>query len=142
MKKVINSTICAILALMCVICLVSCNTAEKTGVWENATYRKDMSFGKGAKVVVVEVAAEDQAVTFTINTDKDTVGAALLEHELIEGEPGEYGMYVKTVNGILADYNVNKSYWLLYIDGEYAMSGVDTTQIVEESVYRLEYTRE
>ena len=141
MKKVINSTISVILVLMCVMCLVSCNTAEKTGVWENATYRKDMSFGEGAKVVVVEVKAEDQSVTFTINTDKDTVGAALLEHELIEGEQGDYGMYVKTVNGMLADYDVDKSYWLLYIDGEYAMSGVDTTEIVEGSVYKLEYTK-
>ena len=141
MKKVINSTISVILVLMCVMCLVSCNTAEKTGVWENATYRKDMSFGEGEKVVVVEVKAEDQSVTFTINTDKDTVGAALLEHELIEGEQGDYGMYVKTVNGMLADYDVDKSYWLLYIDGEYAMSGVDTTEIVEGSVYKLEYTK-
>ena len=142
MKKVINGAISLILVLMCVISLAACNSAEKTDIWKNATYRKDRTFGEGARVVVVEVSAEDQVVTFTINTDKDTVGEALLEHELIEGEPGEYGMYVKTVNGMLADYSVNKSYWLLYIDGEYAMSGVDTTEIVEGSVYRLEYTRE
>ena len=141
MKKVINGTISVLLVLMCVICLVSCNTVEKTGVWENATYRKDMSFGEGAKVVVVEVKAEDQLVTFTINTDKDTVGAALIEHELIAGDESEYGLYVKTVNGILADYDVDKTYWAFYIDGEYAMSGVDTTEIVEGSVYKLEYTR-
>ena len=141
MKKVINSTISVLLVLMCVICLVSCNAVDKTGVWENATYRKDMSFGDGAKVVVVEVKAEDQTVTFTLNTDKDTVGAALLEHELIAGEESEYGLYVKTVNGMLADYDIDQSYWGFYIDGEYAMSGVDTTEIVEGSVYKLEYTK-
>ena len=128
MKKVINSTISVLLVLMCVICLVSCNAVDKTGVWENATYRKDMSFGDGAKVVVVEVKAEDQTVTFTLNTDKDTVGAALLEHELIAGEESEYGLYVKTVNGMLADYDIDQSYWGFYIDGEYAMSGVDTIE--------------
>lgn len=141
MKRVINSTISVLLVLMCVICLVSCNAVDKTGVWENATYRKDMSFGDGAKVVVVEVKAEDQTVTFTLNTDKDTVGAALLEHELIAGEESEYGLYVKTVNGMLADYDIDQSYWGFYIDGEYAMSGVDTTEIVEGSVYKLEYTK-
>ena len=141
MKKVINSTISVLLVLMCVICLVSCNAVDKTGVWENATYRKDMSFGDGAKVVVVEVKAEDQTVTFTLNTDKDTVGAALLEHELIAGEESEYGLYVKTVNGMLADYDIDQSYWGFYIDGEYAMSGVDTTEIVEGSGYKLEYTK-
>ena len=141
MKKVINSTISVLLVLMCVICLVSCNAVDKTGVWENATYRKDMSFGDGAKVVVVEVKAEDHVVTFTVNTDKDTVGAALLEHELIAGEESEYGLYVKTVNGMLADYDIDQSYWGFYIDGEYAMSGVDTTEIVEGRVYKLEYTK-
>ena len=121
--------------------LVSCDTVEKTGVWENATYRKDTELGSGAKTVVVEVKAEDQQVTFTIKTDKDTVGAALLEHSLIAGEEGAYGLYVKQVNGITADYDVDQTYWSFYINGEYAMTGVDTTEITEGATYRLEYTK-
>lgn len=72
---------------------------------------------------------------YTINTDKKTVGDALLEHKLIEGEEGDYGLYVKKVNGILADYDVDKTYWAFYIDGEYAMSGVDATDIVAGETY-------
>jgi hypothetical protein len=120
---------------------VSCNTAEKTDVWENATYRKDMEFGSGAKTVVVEVKAEDEMVTFTIKTDKKTVGEALQEHGLISGEEGPYGLYVKVVNGITADYDVDKSYWAFNINGEYAMTGVDTTEIAEGVTYQLEYTK-
>ena len=141
MKKTIQSTVTVILALIFIVALVSCDTVEKTGVWENATYRKDTEFGNGAKTVVVEVKAEDQLVTFTIKTDKDTVGAALLEHGLIAGEEGAYGLYIKQVNGITADYDVDQTYWSFYINGEYAMTGVDTTEITEGATYRLEYTK-
>ena len=64
-----------------------------------------------------------------------------MEHGLIEGEDGAYGLYVKKVNGILADYNVDASYWTFYINGEYAMSGVDTTNIDTSASYKLEYTK-
>lgn len=141
MKKTIQSTVTVILALIFIVALVSCDTVEKTGVWENATYRKDTELGSGAKTVVVEVKAEDQKVTFTIKTDKDTVGAALLEHGLIAGEEGAYGLYIKQVNGITADYDVDQTYWSFYINGEYAMTGVDTTEITEGATYRLEYTK-
>ena len=41
----------------------------------------------------------------------------------------------KTVNGITADYDVDQTYWAFYVDGEYAMTGVDATDIVEGSQY-------
>lgn len=141
MKTTIKQSLSLLLALLFVVCLISCNKADKTGVWENATYRKDMEFGNGARTVVVEVKAEDQLVTFTVNTDKDTVGDALLEHGLIDGEEGEYGLYVKVVNGMTADYDVDQSYWAFYIDGEYAMTGVDQTEITEGATYQLAYTK-
>lgn len=141
MKKTIKISLSFLLALLMIFCLIACNSVKKEGVWENATYRKDTEFGEGAKTVIVEVLAEEQTVTFTIHTDKDTVGAALLEHELIAGEDGAYGLYVKVVNGIVADYDVDQSYWAFYVNGEYAMSGVDTTQINESDMYQLAYTK-
>lgn len=144
MKKAIKSTISVALIIICIFSLASCggNTKTKTGLWENATYLEDTEFGKGEKTALVEVKAEDQTVKFTINTDKKTVGAALLEHELIEGEDGEFGLYIKVVNGITADYDIDKSYWAFYVDGEYANSGVDTTEIAEDVTYQLVYTKE
>lgn len=114
---------------------------EKTGLWENATYLSDKEFGEGSKTLVVEIKADDQSVTFTVKTDKSTVGEALLEHELIDGEEGQYGMYIKSVNGIVADFDIDQSYWAFYIDGEYAMTGVDTTEITDGAVYKLERTK-
>lgn len=72
---------------------------------------------------------------YLIHTDKTIVGDALLEHALIEGDAGDYGLYVKKVNGITADYDVDKTYWAFYINGEYAMSGVDATNVTEGENY-------
>ena len=141
MKRTVKSIVAILIALVFVFALASCNTVDKTGVWENAAYRKDMEFGDGSKTVVIEIKAEDNLVTFTIKTDKDTVGDALIEHELISGDDGPYGLYIKKVNGITADYDVDQSYWAFYVNGEYAMSGVDSTEIDESAVYQLEYTK-
>ena len=142
MKNTIKSTLSILLAVMMVVCMVSCGeTIDKEGLWENATYRKDMEFGKGAKTAVVEVKIADQIVTFTIHTDKETVGEAMFEHGLISGDQGEFGLYIKAVNGITADYDIDQSYWAFYVNGEYAMSGVDTTTIDETAKYQLAYTK-
>ena len=108
--------------------------AEKVGDF-------DTELGEGKKTAVVEVKVGENQITFTIHTDKSTVGEALMEHRLVEGEDGAYGLYVKKVNGILADYDVDRSYWAFYIDGEYAMTGVDATPIKEGEIYRLEYAK-
>ena len=141
MKKTLNSLTLIALALAFILCLAACNKVDSTGVWENATYLNDMTFGNGAKTINVEVKAADQSVTFTIKTDKNTVGEALLEHGLIAGEEGQYGLYVKVVNGITADFDVDQSYWAFYINNEYAMSGVDTTAITEGETYQLVYSK-
>ncbi|MBQ8669788.1 MAG: DUF4430 domain-containing protein, partial [Oscillospiraceae bacterium] len=101
-------------------------------------YAEDCALGQGATQFELTVAdAEGSEVVFDISTDQTTVGAALQELELIEGEEGDYGLYVKSVNGIIADYDLNGTYWAFYINGEYAMSGVDVTEIEEGAAYAL-----
>ena len=119
--------------------LITGNTVDKAGLWENATYRRDMEFGEGAKTIEVEVKVGDESVTFTIHTDKETLGDALLEHDLIAGEVGAYGLYVKTVNGILADYDIDGSYWSFYEGGEMMMTGVDGEIIAGGEHYEIVY---
>ena len=146
MKKIISSVLLLTVMLVCITSFVGCelydkyilqNTVDKAGKWEDAIYRKDAEFGDGAKCVEVEVKVEDQSVTFTIHTDKEMLGDALLEHELIEGEKGAYGLYVKKVNGITADYDVDKTYWALYKNGEYSLTGVDLTPISDGEHYEI-----
>ena len=57
------------------------------------------------------------------------------ELNLIAGDESEYGLYVKQVNGITADYDVDQTYWAFYINGEMAMTGVDTTDVEAGATY-------
>ena len=133
-------TIAILLVFVLSAALVSCNKDEKN-VWESATYTEDQTFGEGAKTVVVEVKAQDKSVTFTIQTDEETVGAALMEHGLIAGDEGPYGLYVKSVNGMSADYDVDQRYWAFYVNGEISMTGVDVTPITEGATYQMIYSK-
>lgn len=81
------------------------------------------------------VDQEGEETQFEIHTDKEIVGEALQELGLIEGEDGEYGLFVKTVNGITADYDKDGVYWAFYVNDEYAQSGVDSTEIAEGESY-------
>ena len=126
-----------VLALLTVISLVACADAEKTGVWEDATYTSDKTFGNGEKTVMVEVVAEEQSITFTVKTDKETLADALIEHALIEGEDGPYGLYIKKVNGITADYDIDQTYWSLSKNGEMSMVGASDTVIADGEHYEL-----
>ena len=64
-----------------------------------------------------------------------------MEHSLLEGDEGPYGLYVKKVNGITADYDVDQSYWGFYKNGEYMMTGIDMTEFADGEHYELVYTK-
>ena len=92
--------------------------------------------GGGATAFTFTVVDGDGNETdYEIHTDAQTVGDALTELGLIEGEDSEYGLYVKTVNGITADYDTDGHYWAFYVDGEYAQTGVDATQVTAGASY-------
>ena len=127
-----------VLAMLC-----SCigQASDGKDPWEDAVYKEDTVIGEGAITVYVEVKVNENSVTLTVNTDKNILGDALLENGIIEGEDGAYGIYIKKVNGILADYDIDASYWGFYKDGEYMMSGVDSTEIFGGEHYELVYTK-
>lgn len=70
----------------------------------------------------------------TVTTTKTNAGEALLEQELIDGEDGPYGLYVKSVLGVTLDYATDGAWWALYINGESALTGVDGVTLEEGMV--------
>ena len=84
---------------------------------------------------VVTTDLEGKETTHTIKTDAATVGEALIEEGLIKGHTTDYGLYVDEVNGIALDWDKDGKYWAFYINGEYAMTGVDTTNVEDGAVY-------
>ena len=41
------------------------------------------------------------------------------------------------MNGLTADYDTTGTYWAFYVNGAYAMGGVDTTPIEPDTDYAL-----
>lgn len=119
------------------------NTKGGEDAEQAGTVASDVTeLGEGKATFNFSVVDKDGNETkFVIHTDAETVGAALLEHGLIEGEEGQYGLYVKKVNGILADYDVDQTYWGFYVNGEYGMSGVDSTNIEEGANYSFKVSK-
>ena len=92
--------------------------------------------GEGETVFTFTVTDLDGVETvFEIHTDKTTVGEALLELGLIAGDDSDYGLYVKTVNGLTLDFDKDGKYWAFYENGEYAQTGVDATAITAGASY-------
>ena len=141
MKHTAKAFLAIFLAVMMIFCITSCGEKAPADIWASATYTENTTLGEGAKTITVEVTAEEKTVVFTIKTDADIVGTALLENNLIAGEEGAYGLYIKTVNGMLADFDVDQTYWSFTIAGETAMTGVDQTELVDGTVYGLVRTK-
>ena len=94
--------------------------------------------GEGSKSFELTIVDKEGLThQYLIHTDEEMVGFALIAHELIEGEEGPYGMYIKSVLGQKLDYDTDKMYWSFYVGGEYAMTGVDQTPIIEGTAYML-----
>ena len=123
------------------------NTSKKSKTSDQsattAVFEEDTELGEGSKVLTVSVIDADGKTTkFTIHSDATYVGEALTEHNIIAGDASEFGLYIKEVNGIKADYDVDKAYWSFLKSGEYMSSGVDTTEFSDGDSYELVYTKE
>ena len=131
MKKILTM----LLIMTMAVSVIACGKKEEVST-ETTVYEDGAVIGEGSKsfeFTVVNMACEE--ATLEVKTDEDTVGAALLENNVIAGEDGDYGLYVKTVNGETVDYDKDGKYWAFYINGEYGMTGVDATDIVEGDSY-------
>ena len=84
---------------------------------------------------VVTTDLDGKETTHEIKTDAATVGEALIEEGLIKGHTTDYGLYVDEVNGIALDWDKDGKYWAFYINGEYAQTGVDATNVEDGAVY-------
>ena len=136
-KKALSLVVCIVL-IAAMALTTGCKDKEEISSTTSTTASQIAvtELGEGKTNFNFEVTDKDGNKTaFVINTDKKTVGDALLELNLISGDESEYGLYVKKVNGIVADYDIDGTYWAFYIDGEMAPTGVDSTNIVSGATY-------
>ena len=136
MKKNLKKLTGILLLFSMVFALTACAPMGKETPDDSGVVQNGAVIGQGSKTFAMEVTdGEGKVTAFTVKTDADTVGAALLALGVIAGEDSQYGLYVKTVNGITADYDKDQTWWGFYVDGVSASAGVDSTEIVSGSTY-------
>lgn len=143
LKSFLSLLLCMALLATLGLMLTGCtgNMGTETEIPETvatATFTDGQTLGEGEKEFTLVVTdAEGNNATATIRTNETIVGDALLALNLIAGEKQTVGLYVKTVNGITCSYEQDKMYWGFFIDGEYALTGIDQTEIIPGAVYAL-----
>lgn len=94
----------------------------------------------GAKHVEIAVIhADGSSKDFCLDTDAETLRAALDELGIIEGDEGEYGLYVTAVDGESADADAQQ-WWCFTKGGEMLTTGVDSTMIQDGEHYEVTFT--
>lgn len=140
-KKALSFILCMTLTVAMAFYTTGCNDKKQNAGGapagtENAAWQDGDVLGEGDTQFSFSVTDLDGGeASFEIHTDKETVGEALQELGMIAGDESEYGLYVKTVNGVTLDYDSDGAYWAFYVNGEYAQSGVDSTDITEGDSY-------
>ncbi len=142
-KTALSRILCTVLIVAMALFTIGCGQQQEKEPTNNLyeftqVYEDGAVIGQGEKEFTFTVTDKDgNSKNFTVKTDCETVGQALLENKIIYGEQGPYGLYVSEVNGIVAIYDLDGTYWAFYTDGAYAMSGVDTTDIIAGSHYEF-----
>lgn len=129
-KKVLSVLFCIMLIAATALSQTGCKNNTLTSSSNESATVSVTELGQGSTSFEFSVFdKEGNETKFLIKTDKTIVGDALLENKLIMGDESQYGLYVKTVNGLTLDFDKDGYYWAFYCDGKYALSSVDKTEI-------------
>ncbi len=115
----------------------SATAASTTGTTAAPT-PTEMGMGRSSFLFTV-TDKEGNITEFEVFTDEFTVGETLLNLDLIDGEQGEEGLFVTTVNGIPLDEADEGYSWVFYVDGIKASVGVDVTDVTQGATYEFKY---
>lgn len=134
-KKHQNPALALMLALLTVVVVFSgCSENNDPSSSETET-------GAGASKLITftVVHGDGSSKDFSIETEQEMLGAALTDEKLIEGDEGEFGLFVTAVDGETADSG-KQEWWCLTKGGEAVTTGVDSTPIEDGATYEFTLT--
>ena len=134
MKKSILLLICIALVFSM---LAGCN---KTDIPDTNSDEIEITTNTAADVIFLKTVQKDGSTTNrSMVPTGNTLGELLRSYpDLFSGEEGEYGYYITSVYGEEAE---DGAYWAVYVDGEYAVTGVDGIVLNTGSTYELRYEK-
>lgn len=92
---------------------------------------------EGQKQIVVEVIHKDESTKeFNLTTTKEYLGEVLKEQAIVEGEEGDYGLFVTMADGEEADSEAEE-WWCLTKDSQMLETSVDQTIVEDGGHYEL-----
>lgn len=97
---------------------------------------------EGAKTVVIEVVDDEgTSVEYEVHTDAEYLLEAMEDAEglTFDGEDGDYGFTVYTVNDVTADFNTDGAYWSFYLNDEYCNYGVSEQPVNDGDEFMIKY---
>ena len=90
------------------------------------------------KTVTVKVVHGDgEEKSFDIKTNAEFLRGALEQEKLVEGNDGEYGLYIMSVDGETADESIQQWWCVNDAAGEMLMTSVDQTAIQDGDIYEI-----
>ena len=95
----------------------------------------------GQKAYTLEVTDGNESVSYSGTTAADYLSGLLDELKSdggfdYESAAGDYGTYITSVNGAAAD-DAQKTYWAIYVNGEYGQYGADLQPVNDGDCYTL-----
>lgn len=125
-KGTIITRLVAVMAIVAMIfCMCACQADEKQPVEKEIT--------------VTVVYADKTQKKFDITTEAENLGDALFEAELVTEEEHKTGFYI-SIDGVRADYTLDKAWWCFTKGGEMAAEGANDLAIADGENFEITYT--
>ena len=124
----------SIVALVCLAALL-CACSVKLPFGNEAATGEKKTFT--LQIVHADGTTKEQEIT----TRQVYLANTLFDEKILTEEDAlQTGMYT-IVDGEEASWEKDQAYWGFYVNGDYAVEGMNTTEIEDGAVYKLEYTR-
>ena len=131
-KKQINKK--AILGVVLIVILIAV-----MGIFYGVFREKPV---EGSKAITIEVVNKAKESTiYELKTDAQFLKQAMEEAEGLEfeGSEGQYGLTISSINGEVADFTKENSYWSFYVNDGYCNYGVDSQPVEDGDAFKIVY---
>ena len=123
-----------LVVLMTVFSFAACGKADT-----NSDVNSGSVETKTISITVTVVAKDKTEKVFNIETNKKTLGDALFEEGLVTEDEHKSGFY-SYIDGVRADYTLDKCWWSFSKDGKDVMVGANDLKIADGDKFEITNT--